>query len=135
MNEERIKKLIATIERLEHCTIPDLERGERGFNMCLVYVDYDHARGCGTPACIAGWTLELFNKGKIASMSDAGEMLGLDGDWATGKLFVPSGIFFSDVTPQMAAEALRKVLALGPDYINAEVQDIWPAEALWEELP
>lgn len=72
---------------------------------------------CNTPACIAGWACRLA-KTHQSSYQAASWLLepgASDCDWDTiySSLFVAHNIYFDSVTPQIAAQVLRNLLATG----------------------
>lgn len=108
MNRERIRELADVIEKLPHTEIDDAS----GFNMG----NYVHV--CGTPCCIAGWTVAVA-KGwetitwRVAYYDVAANHLGLTGQQAED-LFRPfSHVRLQDVTPAHAAAVLRNLADTG----------------------
>lgn len=69
MRKDRILKLADTIEKLDHRM--NKENDTPGFTMTRVYYS------CGSPACIGGWTYDLFYDGE--SSDGVKEMLGISG--------------------------------------------------------
>jgi hypothetical protein len=149
MNKEWLLQLADFIEGL-----PDYHREaqtshlDKAFDMETTGVPIDGSGGCGTAACIAGWTVHLFagvDPARVARgmpdgksvrdtleniaagvnaflpsnlrgttdlvMRAAQALLRLD-DVRAKELFMPGGEL-ADVTPGMAAEALRRLVRTG----------------------
>lgn len=113
MNKERIMELADIIEMQAHVNYSDYP--SYGFNMS----SYRH--NCGSPSCIAGWAAHLYAPESDRNISAiAAEVLGLDHMWALNNLFeVGLDIRYNDITPRMAATALRRCAA--------GMEDLWDA--------
>lgn len=116
MNKERILHLADAIETGSEIL---------GFNMNYEYATLDDPscdksdHGCGTVACILGWTVHLFCKRPtLCQLQDrhlAASLLAINEDKAY-HLFYPSqryGVKYSEVTPQKAARVLRHLAETG----------------------
>lgn len=122
MNKQRILDLADHIEHLPHVTGCDAVPGVDSFTM--EYVRYN----CGTPACICGWAAHfLGNPNRLSYEKDAADYLGLDERWARVHLFYPrgTGCNLSELTPQRAAEALRRLANYKGDFRLLGVYSLW----------
>lgn len=117
MNKERVLALAELIEKQPH--VGKEEATTEGFDMAQWF------HPCGTPACIAGWTLalkygdwspKLHDKRDARGVeADAADYLGLEGNQSAQLFFVgyKSEKSFSEVTPQDAAKLLRHFAETG----------------------
>lgn len=109
VNAENILKVADAIE--QH-SIPDL-----GFNMGVVHGNANpglrdlSGHNCGTVACIAGWTHQVFKTGGH-TISPAGYVLGLN-EQESEALFLPEGWADDEIGPQQAVRTLRHLAATG----------------------
>jgi hypothetical protein len=124
MNKQRILKLADLIEAAPH----DLTRRTPGLSFDMsTYVNY---HGCGTAACIAGWTVLKFGDDKWSGTSVsqyARRLLDLK-EYVANKLFLPTHpqnesndqddpsyvhLNYDQITPSMAAAQLRNLAETG----------------------
>ena len=124
MNKERVLALAALIEMQPHDNSAD---AESGFGMSNWF------HNCGTPSCIAGFARTMAEAESSLNYNPtrlvAADYLGLDSTWCL-RLFTPS-IYprpWSNITPAMAATALRRIADAGDDYINLTERDLWSFE-------
>ncbi len=118
MNVERIRELADIIGRQQHTDI----NAKSGFTMS----DFDHE--CGSPACIAGWAIELHSPisnqvsgglwhrkvPKNKSYSEfAAELLEIDEETRAYLFFGDGSMSLEDITPRHAAAVLRNLAATG----------------------
>jgi hypothetical protein len=137
MNRENIQKLIDKLDTLEH--VPEVNAYLKGtipdgrFNMNYYFFPLTE-NGCGTPACLAGWSCALsesdrnwFGVHDNTIQKHAAEWLGLDYVWAVDKLFCPLdlNIEFDELTPADAKGALERILRIGESYRNLDCHDVW----------
>jgi len=104
MNITNILKLADIIERQKHVETVS----ETGFNMST----YWHP--CGTPSCIAGFAASQGGYANMDGWTFRGGMawLGLD-ETTAARLFSPTELYLTDVTPAMAAWTLRNLAETG----------------------
>jgi hypothetical protein len=117
MNKERVLALAELIEKQPH--VGKEEETTEGFDMAQWF------HPCGTPACIAGWTLALKygdwtpalqdKRGAGGVEADAADYLGLEGTQSAQLFFVghEAEKSLADVTPQDAAKLLRHFAETG----------------------
>lgn len=118
MNIERIKELAACIETLEHKSVWDTrnKNATDGFDMSDYHYD------CGTPSCIAGWTVHLWGNPDPSTpctlkrftsweiFETAQVLLGLNVEQAD-ELFLPNNS--ADISPEDASKTLRNLVETG----------------------
>ncbi|MGQ7794510.1 hypothetical protein ACUN0C_19065 [Faunimonas sp. B44] len=96
MNVERINQLI---ERLESAPDEIFDMAEWG-------------KGCGTPACIAGHTVQMFGTWAEDISEQAKDLLGLD--WPDAwDLFVPEHKCLTQITKDEAIGTLKRLVQTG----------------------
>ena len=129
MNKERILELAAHIEKLPHAYakkgsyLVDDENAPEGDAFYIgrwVYITYDEQENrCRTPACLAGWTVFLFDNEQFSQIdfdeewvTSTSELLGLDHATAD-ELCVPPYELIDKITPKVAASVLRNLAETG----------------------
>lgn len=125
MSEQRIRELADVVEGLE----AGCAAGQ--FSMAEV------AHPCGSPACIAGWTVHLYGNRDESHRKDdlayAAELLGLEGDSRADDLFLGDDDAGASIealpdqdnfiSPERAAVVLRHLARTGK--VDWTVADPW----------